>query len=284
MTAQLTGLIAGVLAAVAVLALTAATRPPQRELVHHRRRLEAGLVAYRRPLVAVAVAVVAVLVTRIVVVGVAAAAVLWLAPAMIAASRHRRAEQAMLEAVHLWLLQLRTVLAAGSGLEQALSEVARLQPTHSPLTPASRRLAVRMERLGPVRALRGFADEVDNHIADAATTVLTNALTRQSTGVAGAFDGLISWAEQDVRQQRDIDARLQSVRTERWMVIGIFAALAGYFTLANPALMAVYTTGLGQLVLAAILAVSALCMWALERMSRPQRPTRFFAAEEAGGW
>ena len=281
MTAQLTGLIAGVLAAVAVLALAAATGHAEPALVDRRRRLRAGVVGHRRTLAAVGMAVLAVLVTRIVVVGVAAAAVLWLAPTMIAASRHRRREQAMLEAVHLWLLQLRTVLAAGSGLEQALSEVARLQPSHSPLASASTRLALRMERLGPVRALRGFADEIDNHIADAAATVLTNALTRQSTGVAAAFDGLISWAEQDVRQQRDIDARLQSVRTERWMVIGIFAALAGYFTLANPALMAVYTTPLGQLVLAAILAVSALCMWSLERMARPQRPARFFVREVA---
>lgn len=281
MSANLTGMVAGVLAAVTLLTVLAAVGEAGAPLVERRRRVAAGLLAHRRTLVAVAVAIVAVVVTRIVVVGVAAAAVLWLAPTMLAASRQREREQALLEAVHLWLLQLRTVLAAGSGLEQALAEVAILQPSQSPLAPASDRLVARMERLGPIRALRGFADEVDNHVADAAAAVLVNALARQNVGVAAALDGLISWAEQDVRQQRDIDARLQSVRTERSMVIGIFAALAGYFTLANRELMAVYTTSLGQLVLAAILAVAALCLWALDRMARPKRPARFFVREEA---
>jgi hypothetical protein len=184
---------------------------------------------------------------------------------------------AVLEAVHLWLLQLRTVLAAGSGLEQAMMEVATLQPDHSPLAPASSRLAARVERLGPVRALRQFAVEVDNHIADAAVTVLVNALRRQNVGVADALDGLLEWAEQDVRQQRDIDARLASVRTQRWMIVAIFAALAGYFTAANPELMGIYTTTLGQTVLAGILGVAGLCLWTLERMAHTERPAQFFA-------
>lgn len=277
MTANLTGLVAGTLSAVALLAVLAAVGEAGPPLVERRRRMTAGLLAHRRALSAVAVGIIAVAATRVVAVGVAAAAVLWLAPAMFEASRRRAREQALLEAVHLWLLQLRTVLAAGSGLEQALAEVAVLQPSQSPLAPAAGRLVARMERLGPIRALRTFADEVDNHVADAAATVLINALARQNVGVAAALDDLIVWAEQDVRQQRDIDARLQSVRTERWMVIGIFAALAVYFTLANRELMAVYTTSLGQLVLAAILGVAALCLWGLERMARPQRPARFFA-------
>jgi tight adherence protein B len=281
-SANLTGMVAGVLSAVALLTVLAAIGAADVPLVERRRRVVAGLLAHRRALIAVAVAIVTLAVTRVVVVGVAAAAVLWLAPTMLATSRQRARDQASLEAVHLWLLQLRTVLAAGSGLEQALAEVATLQPPHSPLAPASGRLVARMERLGPIRALRGFADEVDNHVADAAAAVLTNALARQNVGVAAALDGLITWAEQDVRQQRDIDARLQSVRTERWMVIGIFAGLACYFTLANPELMAVYTTSLGQVVLAAILGVAALCLWALDRMARPKRPARFFVREQVG--
>ncbi|WP_083441251.1 type II secretion system F family protein [Nitriliruptor alkaliphilus] len=282
MSPSLAGMVAGVLSAVALLTLLAAAGTTGVPQIERHRRLVAGLLSHRRTLAAVVVALVILVATRIVVLGVAAAAVLWLAPTMIATSRQRRREQAMLEAVHLWLLQLRTVLAAGSGLEQALAEVATLQPPHSPLASASHRMVARMERLGPIRALRGFANDVDNHVADAAVAVLVNALSRQNVGVATALDDLIAWGEQDVRQQRDIDARLQSVRTERWMVIAIFAALACYFTLANPELMAVYTTSLGQVVLAAILGVAALCLWSLDRMARPQRPSRFFIREEAG--
>ena len=284
MSPTLAGLVAGVLAAVTLLTLTAALTPATSDVVPvGRRRLREMVVAHRRGLTAVAVAAVAVIATRMVVVGVAVGVALWLAPTMVTDARQRTVEQQLLEAVHLWLLQLRTVLAAGSGLEQAMVEVATLQPDHSPLAPASARLANRVERLGPIRALRQFAVEVDNHIADAAVTVLVNALRRQNVGVADALDGLLAWAEQDVRQQRDVDARLASVRTQRWMIVGIFAALATYFTVANPQLMAIYTTVLGQTVLAGILAVAGLCLWMLERMARVDRPQQFFAHREGAG-
>ena len=284
MSPTLAGLVAGVLAAVTLLTLTAALTPATSDVVPvGRRRLREMVVAHRRGLTAVAVAVLAVVATRMVVVGVAVGVALWLAPTMVTDARQRTVEQQLLEAVHLWLLQLRTVLAAGSGLEQAMVEVATLQPDHSPLAPASARLANRVERLGPIRALRQFAVEVDNHIADAAVTVLVNALRRQNVGVADALDGLLAWAEQDVRQQRDVDARLASVRTQRWMIVGIFAALATYFTVANPQLMAIYTTVLGQTVLAGILAVAGLCLWMLERMARVDRPQQFFAHREGAG-
>ena len=284
MSPQLSGLVAGLLAAVTLLALTAALTPATPGVgPAGRRRPGEMVVAHRRGLTAVAVAAVAMVATRMVVVGVAVGVVLLLAPSMVAGARQRTAEQQMLEAVHLWLLQLRTVLAAGSGLEQAMVEVATLQPDHSPLAAASARLASRVERLGPIRALRQFAAEVDNHIADAAVTVLVNALRRQNVGVADALDGLLEWVEQDVRQRRDIDARLASVRTQRWMIVGIFAALAAYFTAANPQLMAIYTTALGQTVLAGILAVAGLCVWMLERMAGVDRPQQFFAHREAVG-
>ncbi|MBS3940451.1 MAG: type II secretion system F family protein [Actinobacteria bacterium] len=284
MSPQLSGLVAGLLAAVTLLTLTAAFTPSTSDAVPvARRRLRETVATHRRGLIAVAVALIAVAATRMVVVGVAVGVALWLTPTMVAGARQRTAEQQMLEAVHLWLLQLRTVLAAGSGLEQAMIEVATLQPDHSPLAPASARLANRVERLGPIRALRGFAAEVDNHIADAAVTVLVNALRRQNVGVADALDGLLEWAEQDVRQRRDIDARLASVRTQRWMIVGIFAALAAYFTAANPQLMAIYTTALGQAVLAGILAVAGLCVWMLERMAGVDRPQQFFAHRQGAG-
>lgn len=284
MSPPLSGLVAGVLAAVTLLTLTAALTPVSPDVAPvARRRLRETVVAHRRGLIAAAVAVVAAVATRMVVVGVAVGVALWLAPTMVTAARQRTVEQQLLEAVHLWLLQLRTVLAAGSGLEQAMIEVATLQPDHSPLAPPSARLANRVERLGPIRALRQFAVEVDNHIADAAVTVLVNALRRQNVGVAAALDGLLDWAEQDVRQQRDVDARLASVRTQRWMIVGIFAALAAYFTAANPQLMAIYTTVLGQTVLAGILAVAGLCVWMLERMASVDRPQQFFAHREGAG-
>lgn len=284
MTPQLSGLIAGALAATLLLTLTAALTPARPDVAPSaRRRLRETVAMHRRGLTAVATAVVAVAATRMVVVGVAVGVALWLTPTMVANAKQRTIEQQMLEAVHLWLLQLRTVLAAGSGLEQAMIEVATLQPDHSPLAPASARLANRVERLGPIRALRQFAVEVDNHIADAAVTVLVNALRRQNVGVADALDGLLDWAEQDVRQQRDVDARLASVRTQRWMIVGIFAALAAYFTAANPQLMAIYATVLGQTVLAGILAVAGLCLWTLERMARVDRPQQFFAHRQGAG-
>ena len=284
MTPPVTGLVAGVLAAVALLTVTAAVTPSSPAVAPvASQRLRDMLITHRRALVAAALAALAAVATRMVVVGVAVAVALWLAPALIAGAHQRAREHQMLEAVHLWLLELRTVLAAGSGLEQALVEVATLQPDHSPIAPASSRLANRVERLGPDRALREFAIEVDNHIADAAVTVLTNALRRQNVGVAAALDELLAWAEQDVRQQRDVDARLQSVRTQRWMIVGIFAVLAAYFTAANPTLMAIYTTALGQTVLAGILGVAALCLWTLERMARVDRPTQFFAQREGDG-
>jgi hypothetical protein len=46
--------------------------------------------------------------------------------------------------------------------------------------------------------------------------------------------------------------------------------------------MAVYTSAIGQLVLAALLVAGALCIWWLDRLARPYRPARFFIHKEAG--
>lgn len=282
MSPHATGMIAGLLTLLAVLAMSAALRRHERGVGPNRRAWNERLLRHRRPAGAAAVALIVTVVTRIPVLGVVVAVSVWLVPWIIAGSRQRAWQRQTLEATHAWLLQVRTVLAAGTALEQAIVETAQLEPAHSPLAAATERLVVRMGALGPTQALRAFATEADNHVADAAVTVFVDALSERNVGVVDALDGLLEWAEQDVRQQRDIDARLQSVRTQRWMIIGIFGALAVYFTAANPTLMSVYTTALGQLVLAAILAVVALCLWGLERMSRPYRPPRYFAHQEAG--
>lgn len=209
-------------------------------------------------------------------------AAVWLAPHSLRAAAARRRERDVLDATRMWLLQLRTTLRAGVGLEQALRETARQTRPDSPLAEPLRAMVERLQWLRAGQALALLADELDNHVADTTVVVLRSALEHSQRDVAAALQALGEWADDDLAVLRQVDTEARQVQAMKWLTLTVTAAVAGYMMLSSPELMAAYRTLEGQLVLVALIGLAGLSLWLLTRWSGLPRPERFFHRGEAG--
>ncbi|MBW3578756.1 MAG: type II secretion system F family protein [Actinobacteria bacterium] len=222
------------------------------------------------------IAVAAWLATGWPVAGMLAIALVWLAPHAARAAAAQRRERQMLDATRMWLLQLRTSLQAGVGLESALRETARLARPDSPLAAPLRRMVERLDWMGPTAALQALADELDNHVADGAATVLRSALTHSSQGVTAALQALGAWADEDLRHLRHVESEARGLRLAKRLVLAVWATMALYLVASSPDLMAPYATLEGQATLLVLLGLAGLALWLLTWWSAVPRPERFF--------
>lgn len=206
-------------------------------------------------------------------------------PSAVATARAQRREREVLDATRMWLLQLRTTLQAGVGLEAALRETAHQVRADSPLAVPLARLVDRLEWMPPAGALDRLAVDLDNHVADTAVTVLGSAMANSQQGVAAALESLGVWANEDLAHMRRVEAEARGLRLARRIVLAIWAGLAVYLAVSSPDLMAPYATFQGQATLALLGLFAAGAVWLLGRWSVVSRPERFFAHthDRAGG-
>lgn len=207
----------------------------------------------------------------------------WIVPSAIATARTQRRQREVLDATRMWLLQLRTTLQAGVGLESALRETARQARPDSRLAVPLARLVDRLEYLPPAAALDRLAADLDNHVADTAVTVLSSAMANSQQGVAAALESLGVWANEDLTHMRQVEAEARGLRLARRIVLAIWAGLAIYLAVSSPDLMAPYATPQGQATLLLLGLFASGAVWLLGRWSTVSRPERFFNHDTSGG-
>ena len=213
---------------------------------------------------------------------VAAAAVvaaLWLVPHTIRQAAAQRHERQMLEATRAWLQQIDTTVAAGVGLESALRESARQVRSDSPLAHPLQRCVDQLDWVGTEAALEQLAADLDNHVGDAATVVLSSALTHSTRGLRPALRALVAWADDQLDHLRQVEVEAHGLRMTRRAVLVIWAILAVYLAVTSPELMAAYATVEGQLVLLVLAGLTAGALGLLVVWSRIKGPDRFFQRE-----
>lgn len=213
---------------------------------------------------------------------VAAAAVvaaLWLVPYTIRQTAAQRHEREMLEATRGWLQQIDTTVAAGVGLESALRESARQVRPDSPLAVPLQRCVDQLDWMGTEAALEQLAADLDNHVGDAATVVLSSALTHSARGLRPALRALVAWADDQLDHLRQVEVEARGLRMTRRAVLVIWAVLALYLGATSPELMAAYATVEGQLVLLLLAGLTAGALGLLVVWSRIKGPDRFFQRE-----
>ena len=213
---------------------------------------------------------------------VAAAAVvtaLWLVPHTLRQTAAQRQEREMLEATRVWLQQIDTTVAAGVGLESALRESARQVRSDSPLAGPLQRCVDQLDWMGTEAALEQLAADLDNHVGDAATVVLSSALTHSARGLRPALRALVAWADDQLDHLRQVEVEARGLRMTRRAVLGIWTVLAVYLGATSPELMAVYATVQGQLVLLLLAGLTAGALALLVVWSRIKGPDRFFRRE-----
>jgi tight adherence protein B len=172
-----------------------------------------------------------------------------------------------LDALQEWTLMLSGLMIGNQSLQQAIVESARTAPApiHAPVTTLSQRLT---RSVDPGRALRMFADELDDATADLIASTLLLGF-REPRGLADVMRRLAGSVADDVKNRRAVEAARAAPRSAAKVVTLILSSLVVFVLVTNRSYIAAYSTPTGQLILAALLSLYAGLLWWMHRVTRP---------------
>ncbi len=197
-------------------------------------------------------------------------------PSVFGGKAARAAEIARVEAIATWAGQLRDMLSGGSGLLETIEASAGVAP--SPIRPQVERLALGMRRGRLVEALRAFADEVDDPMADLVVASLVVASTEQVGRLGELLGTLAARTSEQAALRMRIDKDRASVRTQVRGVVAVTLACIVGLTVSDRGLLAAYDSAEGQVVLAVIGACFLAGFALLARLARPPQLAGFSLA------
>lgn len=194
-------------------------------------------------------------------------------PSLAGARARRAAAVARIEAIAAWAEQLRDVLAAASGIQEAIVVTAPLAP--APIGPEVRRLAeslaTRRERLAP--ALERFADEVAHPLADMVVTSLVLAAERQ-----GRLGEVLGEVARSARQVATMRLRVEAARARTYvttrLIVAMTLGMTAWLVAFHRPYLAPFDTAAGQAMVVVIGAVFCGAGVVMARMARPAEPAR----------
>jgi multisubunit Na+/H+ antiporter MnhB subunit len=197
-------------------------------------------------------------------------------PSVFGGKAERESEIAVIEAISTWTGQLRDMLTGGNGLLETIEATAPFAP--APIRPQVERLARGMRRGRLVPALRAFAADVNDPMADLVVASLVVATTEQ-VGRLGELLGMLAVRtnEQAALRMR-IDRDRAGIRTQVRGVVLVTVACILLLLVFDRGLLEAYKTADGQLVLGLIGACFLAGFAMLARMGRPQRVEGFTLA------
>lgn len=236
-----------------------------------RRTISTDGVWWRAALV-VGAFVVAVLVTGWPAAGVLAAACAFVAPMLVGVRGQRERVTRRGDAVASWTEMLRDTIASHAGLQEAIAVTSRVAP------PAIRDevqvLAIRAERDGLVPALRRFADDLDDPVADLVAASLVISAERQAQRLAELLGEIaVAAREQAAMRLRVETGRARTYASSKALVVITFG-IAVVLLLFAPSFMEPYDTAVGQIVLVGIGGLFAAALWGLVVLGRPAATPR----------
>ena len=241
---------------------------------NRRRTLQAPLVSPRLALIAVAVGVVVLLVTRWPVAAALAAALIVLAPKVVGGGVKEKAAVAKLEALALWTESLRDSAQAASGLEYAIPATVDSAPPLlvRPLRNMTHRLAARVPLPA---ALAMFADEVDDAGADMVVAALSLNARQRAGSLSRVLSTLAANTRDELEMRRKVMHERNSVRRQSQQIAALALGLAAAQAVLVPEWVAPYATPIGQLVLALFALVFVALVLKLGKLAEPEPQPRF---------
>lgn len=183
------------------------------------------------------------------------------------------------DALASWIENLRDVLLAG---DQPIGAIASTVPSAPPaVRPAVRRLSAALGHQDPDTAFRRFADELDDPLGDLVAAGLLIAVQRGARTVA-VLTSLAEQARVAADRRRIVEAERAPIQREVLLLSLIMGALVlTLLVFGRSSYLDAYDTNAGQLFLGAILAVYAVLLLRVQRLSKFPRPSRFLTG--AGG-
>lgn len=236
-------------------------------------------VEHRRFGLAVGVGLLAVLVTRWPVAGPAAAALAWFAPQLFGGKAQRQGATDRTEAVASWTEMLRDTITAAHGIEAAITSTAQVAPL--PIRNEVTQLARRVQHEPLENALAEFADDLAHPIADLIVAALSSAATHSARDLSELLSTLATAARDEASMRLHVDASRARMRTAVRVITGVTVAMAAALVVFNPSYVAVYSTAVGQVMLALVFGCWGGALWWLAQMSRFAEPERFFLTTTA---
>lgn len=209
-----------------------------------------------------------------------AAAAGFLAPSMLGGKAQRDVRGARLDAIATWTEQLRDVMAAASGLEQAVINTAPYAPPA--LRSEVNRLASSLESGTSMRtALRRFASQLDDPAGDLVVAALILAAEGSPRQLGDLLSRLAATSREEVKMRLRIETGRARTRSSVKVVTAVTIAFSFGLVILNPEYVAAYRSVTGQLVLLAVAGFFGSAYWWLARAGRNSRTSRFLVAGDA---
>jgi Flp pilus assembly protein TadB len=279
----LLALSAGALAGAGIFVLAVALRglPPQPPGSHSDKfqRWRSGLVGPHGA-VALAAGIVVLIATGwlVAAAGVVALVLGW--RGLGGAAEERRAT-ARLEGLATWTESLRDTIAGAVGLEQAIPASLRIaSPT---LAEPLARLIDRLHTRVPMAdALRRFADDLDDAGSDLIIAALIINARLRGPGLRDLLGALSASVREELDMRRKVTAQRRSTRRSVQIVVGVSVGLALVLAVTNRGYVRYYSGILGELVLAAVVALYAASFLWLRKLAKYDAPERLLATRHSG--
>lgn len=231
----------------------------------------------RRGLVALAVALVALVVTRWPVAAVGAGILVFFWSSLFGGARVEREAMARIEGLASWTESLRDTIAGAVGLEQAIP--ATVYAAAPAIQPQLRLLVDRLRvRVPLATALQRLADDIDDPSADLIVAALILNARLRGPGLRQVLTSLSEAARSELEMRQRVSAGRSATRRSAQIVVIFSLAVVFGLTVLNPKYVAPYSTPTGQLMLVVVSALFGAGFWWMKRLSGVDVPERFLVA------
>jgi Flp pilus assembly protein TadB len=212
--------------------------------------------------------------------GVIGAAVAMTVPMLVSAREARAAALEKTAALATWADMLRDTMSGHAGLNQAIAVTANVAPQS--IRTEVRALAVRAERQSLSTALRTFAAEVANPVADLIVAALVIADERQARDLTRLLSEIAASAREQAAMRMRVETGRARTYAQSQALVGITLSLVILLLLFSPEFLQPYDSFGGQMVLAIIGALFAGALFGLVELGRPVETPRLLAGIEDG--
>jgi Flp pilus assembly protein TadB len=173
-----------------------------------------------------------------------------------------------------WAESLRDTIAGSIGLEQAIKHSISAAPVI--LQPPLLRLEGQLRaRIPLTRALAWFAEEFEDASADLVVAALILNSRLRGPGLVGTLGALATSAREELDMRRRIEEGRRALRRTALIIIAVTGLFAGGLVVFSRAYVAPYSTPVGQVMLAVVLAVFAAGLMWIRRAANLRPPERF---------
>lgn len=195
------------------------------------------------------------------------------APGLLARNRTPKASIARIEGLAGWAEMIRDTTSAAQGVQGAIVRIGPIAPVA--IRPYTIALASDMRLLSLRDALRKFADDIDDPMADLIAIAVMEASKSTADGSLGTIlTALAANLRQHASMRMRIEVSRAKTRTATRSIVGLSAFMIAVFLVFDRDFLSPYNSATGQLALLVIGGCMAGSFWLLQRMGTSTTPPR----------